>query len=305
MPMQRKPVRNHIDLHTHTAASDGTLSPSDLVRAALDCGLDVLAITDHDTMAGVQQAIETAEGTVLRVLPGVELSALQGDQCVHLLVYGIDHTSPFLVKKLRALSLGREDRARTIVELLEDMGAPIPWDRVEALGKDTIARPHIARVLVEEGHAVDIADAFARYIGEGCPAYLPSGRMSLKEAVDLVRHGGGEVALAHPLGTHPALDFAAVLPAALAAGITGIEIYHTEHTPAATARLSRVAAEHNLWWCGGSDFHGPSKPTAVLGGVTVPEEVLEQGPFARAFALAGKPEHDEVEATAVREAMAR
>jgi predicted metal-dependent phosphoesterase TrpH len=283
--MEREWMSARIDLHTHTTASDGAMRPEDVVRAALERGLRVLAVTDHDTVAGVQPAMDAAAGTALRVLPGVELSALHGKQSVHLLSYGFDHTSPFVVKKLRALSLGREDRARAIVEMLADMGAPIPWERVAELGKDTIARPHIARTLVEQGHAADISDAFARFIGEGCPAYLPSGRMSLVEAVDLMRQAGGEVAVAHPLGTHPALDFDAVLPDALAAGITGIEVYHSEHTPEATARLRRLAAEHGLWWCGGSDFHGPSKPAAVLGGVDVPEEVLAQGPFPRAEAL--------------------
>jgi predicted metal-dependent phosphoesterase TrpH len=270
---------SHIDLHTHTLASDGALSPQQLVAAAGACGLRVLAVTDHDTVAGVQPAIDAAIGTTLCVLPGVELSALHGTQSVHLLGYGIDYTSPFLVKKLRALSTGREERAHLIVELLEEMGAPIPWERVAALGKDTIARPHIAQVLVEQGHAKDVADAFNRFLGDGCPAYLPSSRMSLKEAVDLVRQGGGEVGLAHPLGTHPALDFDAVLPAVLAAGVTGIEVYHTEHTPQATLRLRQLAADKHLWWSGGSDFHGPSKPAAVLGGVDLPENVLEQGPF--------------------------
>lgn len=276
---------SHIDLHTHTTASDGALSPRALVCAALDRGLEVIAVTDHDTVAGVQPAIDAAAGSSLRVLPGVELSALHGKESIHLLAYGIDHASPFLVKKLRALSLGREERARAIVEMLEDMGAPIPWERVCELGKDTIARPHIARTLVEQGHATDISDAFARFIGEGCPAYLPSGRMSLAEAVDLARQAGGQVAVAHPLGTHPALDFDAVLPAALGAGISGIEVYHTEHSPEATARLRRLATERRLWWSGGSDFHGPSKPAAILGGMDVPAAVLEQGPFAGVLAI--------------------
>jgi predicted metal-dependent phosphoesterase TrpH len=269
-----------IDLHIHTQASDGALSPQELVHLACQRGLEIIAVTDHDTVAGIQPAIEAAAGTALQVLAGVELSALCGEQNVHLVAYGIDHRSPYLLKKLQALSMGREGRARTIVELLAEMGAPIPWARVAALGKDTIARPHIARVLIEEGHAVDIPDVFARFIGEGCPAYLPSGRMSLKEAVDLVREAGGDVGLAHPLGTDPALDFDAVLPAALAAGVTGIEVYHTEHTLQATARLRRAAADAHLWWSGGSDFHGPSKPAAMLGGVDVPKSVMEQGPFA-------------------------
>ncbi|HWE63343.1 MAG TPA: PHP domain-containing protein [Chloroflexota bacterium] len=274
-----------VDLHTHTTASDGALAPCDLVEAAQAQGVTVLAVTDHDTLAGVQPAMAAADGSTLRVLAGVEVSALHDGQSIHLLGYGFDPTSSLLITRLRALSQGREERARTIVALLAEAGAPISWERVAAIGKDTIARPHIARVLVEEGYARDIADAFAQFIGDGCPAYLPSGRMSVKDAVTLVRQAGGQVAVAHPLARHPRLDLDLLLPDLLAAGVTGIEVYHSEHDGAATAYLRRLAAEHGLWWSGGSDFHGPTKPHVVLGGVEVPPEVLEQGPFRSPIAV--------------------
>lgn len=276
-------MATRIDLHTHTTASDGILAPRDLVRAALEAGLDVIAVTDHDTLDGIVPALEAAEGTGLRVLPGVEVSALYEGHSLHLLAYGISPATPGLATRLRAISMGREERARAILDLLAAAGAPLSWQHVTEIGRGTIARPHIARALVEAGHARDVADAFDRLIGEGCPAYLPSGRLSPHEAIALVLEAGGQAALAHSLLPARPLDLDTALPVLRAAGLTGIEVYHSEHDAAATARLRRLAAAEGLWWCGGSDFHGPSKPHAALGSVPVPPEVLEQGPFPAAL----------------------
>ena len=282
------------DLHTHTTASDGTLTPAELVRLALDRGLEVLAVTDHDTVAGVAPAIEAAAGTGLRVLPGVELSALYSGGGLHLLGYGFDPGAGGLDVRLRALTMGREERARAILRLLAALGAPLSWDRVAALAEGAVGRPHIARALVAAGYARDVSDAFARFIGEGRPAYLPSGRLSVAEAVSLVREAGGEVALAHPLLPARPLDLARLLPELRDAGLTGIEVYHAEHDAAATELLRRLADSQGLWWTGGSDFHGPSKPDAQLGAVPVPPDVLDQGPFPAALrASAGKQGHPE------------
>ena len=271
------------DLHTHTTASDGTLTPAELVRAALDAGVEALAVTDHDTVAGVAPAIEAAIGTGLRVLPGVELGALSSAGSLHLLGYGFDPAAGGLDVRLRALSMGREERARAILRLLAELGTPISWDRVAALARGVVGRPHIARALVEAGYARDVSDAFTRFIGEGCPAYLPSGRLSVAEAIALVREAGGEVALAHPLLPATPLDLDRLLPELRDAGLTGIEVYHSEHDVAATERLRRLADSQGLWWTGGSDFHGPSKPNAQLGAVPVPLDVLDQGPFPAAL----------------------
>ena len=269
-----------IDLHTHTTASDGSLTPSELVRAALDADLDIIAVTDHDTLEGIEPVMAAAAGTPLRVLPGVELSALFEGHSLHLLGYGFDLSNAVFRTKLRACSLGREERAQAILEILAGLGAPLSWERVTEIGQGAVGRPHIARALVEAGHARDISDAFDRLIGEGRPAYLPSGRMSIDDAIRLVRDAGGAVALAHSQLPERPLDLAHVLPPLRAAGLTGLEVYHSEHDVAATERLRRLAAHEGLWWCGGSDFHGPTKPRACLGGVVVPPRVLEQGPFA-------------------------
>jgi predicted metal-dependent phosphoesterase TrpH len=267
------------DLHTHTTASDGTLTPAALVQAALEQRLELLAITDHDTVAGIAPARDAAAGTPLRILPGIEVSVLHEGHSVHLLGYGLDPESKTLHTRLGGLKLGREERARRIVALLAEHGTPIPWERVAELGRGAIGRPHIARVLIEQGYARDIPDAFDRFIGPGCPAYLPSGRLDPSEAVALIRDAGGEAALAHAMLLDDDVDLDALLDLLQAVGATGLEVYHTEHDAAARQRLRRIAEERGLWWCGGSDFHGPSKPRAHLGGVAVPLDVLQQGPF--------------------------
>jgi predicted metal-dependent phosphoesterase TrpH len=274
------------DLHTHTTASDGALTPAELVQAALERQLDLLAITDHDTVAGIAPAMSAAAGTPLQILPAIEVSVLHEGHSIHLLGYGIDPAPETFTTRLAALKLGREARARRIVALLGENGAPIPWERVAELGRGAIGRPHIARVLIEQGYARDIPDAFDRFIGPGCPAYLPSGRLDPAEAVMLIRDAGGEAALAHAKLLDDDVDLDALLDLLQAVGATGLEVYHTEHDAAATQRLRRIADQRGLWWCGGSDFHGPSKPRAHLGSVAVPLDVLQQGPFRQQVPVA-------------------
>ncbi len=271
----------YIDLHAHTTASDGSLSPFALVHAAVERGVRVLAVTDHDTLAGLQEALGVVEkeGLPLRVVSGIELSALYGDHNVHLLGYGLDPTSTTLMAQLGLLTAHREERARAMLDKLAAVGAPIPWERVRELGGDNVARPHIARVLVEQGHARSMNDAFNRFIGDGAPAYLPSSRFTPAEAIRLVRDEGGEVALAHPGLLHPTFTLDMVLDDLQHAGLTGLEVYHSTHSAALSARLRATAAKRGLWWSGGSDFHDPTKPEALLGAVDVPDAVLTQGPF--------------------------
>lgn len=270
-----------VDLHTHTTASDGALTPAALVGAALAAGLSTIAITDHDTVAGIAPARRAAEGTGLRVLPGVELSAIHGERSFHLLGYGLDPETPVLIEGLAALARRREERARAMVARLAEGGTPVAWERVVAHARGSVGRPHIAEALIEAGYARDVPDAFARLVGSGCPAYLPSSRLSIAEAVAMVRSAGGEVALAHPMRSGKALDPDRLVPELRQAGVSGIEVYHSEHDEAAVQYLCQLATREGFWWSGGSDFHGPAKPGVRLGGVPVPEAVLDQGPFRR------------------------
>ncbi|MDB5077968.1 MAG: hypothetical protein JWO42_4147 [Chloroflexi bacterium] len=268
-----------VDLHTHTTSSDGALQSAELVAAALERGLTTIAVTDHDTVAGILPSLAAAHGTTLTVLAGVELSAQLDGRQFHLLGYGIDPASPGLLSALHDLAERRTERARAMVEKLAGEGAPISWDAVAAIGRGAVGRPHIAQALVQAGYAANVSDAFARFIGDGCPAYIPSSILTPAQVVEIVQAAGGQVALAHPLRRSKPLPLGEILPRLKREGISGLEVYHSEHDAAAVAMLRETALREAMWWSGGSDFHGPSKPNVELGGVGVPPEVLDQGPF--------------------------
>lgn len=275
---------HRVDLHTHTTASDGSLSPAELVAAALVLGLTTIAVTDHDTVAGIAAAQQAAAGTGLRVLPGVELGARHEGASLHLLGYALDPASQALIAGLAGLARQREERARAMLERLAAAGAPLSWEAVRAGSNSTIGRPHIARALVAAGHAPDLPAAFAGLLSTRSPAYIPSAYLSVADVVALVATAGGEVALAHARRPGTRLNLARALPALRAAGIRGLEVYHSEHDVETSRMLADLAAGEGLWWSGGSDFHGPGKPPDGLGSVAVPPDVLEQSIFQRAIA---------------------
>ncbi|HXT35593.1 MAG TPA: PHP domain-containing protein [Chloroflexota bacterium] len=268
-----------IDLHTHSTASDGTLSPAELIERARQSGLTALALTDHDTVDGIAAALGACGGTGLAFFAGVELTVRFEGHGLHLLGYGVDHTDPDLRDTLHSLAARREHRARLMVESLRAMGLGITWERVRGQARGSVGRPHIGRVLVEAGYARDMNEAFARFIGSSCPAYLPSASLPVEGVVDLIEGAGGQVGWAHPYrGKYPP-NVPELLPALLRAGLTGIEVYHPDHDPSMVSVLRGLAEHHGLWWSGGSDYHGPARPPGRLGAVRVPAAVLKQGPF--------------------------
>ncbi|HVC82815.1 MAG TPA: PHP domain-containing protein [Chloroflexota bacterium] len=270
-----------IDLHTHSTASDGTLSPAELIACARQSGLTALALTDHDTVDGIEAAMAACQGTSLAFFAGVELTVKFEGHGLHLLGFGVDHTDPRLRDTLHSLAARRERRARQMVESLRGQGLAITWERVREQARGSVGRPHIGRVLIKDGYASDMNDAFARYIGSSCPAYLPSASLPVQGVVDLIEGAGGRVGWAHPYrGKHPP-NVPKLLPALLRSGLTGIEIYHPDHDLSLISVLRGLAEHYGLWWSGGSDFHGPARPPGRLGTVPVPATVLEQGPFAR------------------------
>jgi len=275
-------MMSRVDLHMHTTSSDGSLAPAELVAAARQHGLDVIAVTDHDTLDGVAPAIEAA-GTTVRVLPGVELGALDEGYGLHLLAYGFDAADAGLRTRLDSLAATREERMRAMLERLDAQGIHIAWQEVARHARRAVGRPHLAAALVDAGYARDRADAFNRLIGNASPSYVPSSRLRVEEAAAMVAEAGGAVALAHPLLYRHPLGLEALLPRLRAARVGGLEVYHTDHDAAGTAYLARLAAEHGFWYSGGSDFHGPGCGEARLGGVAVPPDVLGQGPFAALF----------------------
>lgn len=260
-----------VDLHVHSTASDGTLTPRDLVLRAAERGLSAIALADHDSVDGVPEALAAGERAGVTVVPAVELSAIHEERDVHILGYFIDHASTRFRDRLRELRDARLDRARRIVEVLRADGYEVDLDDVLALSDGgAVGRSHVARALVDRGHVTDVREAFERLLGRGKPYYVPKDVTAPAEVVGLVREAGGLPVLAHPAVTGVEALVAALVPA----GLAGVEAYHSEHDPAQTARCVELAREHGLLVTGGSDYHGPSTTGAELGVPEVDDAVL-------------------------------
>ena len=261
-----------VDLHMHSTASDGSRAPADVVRAAARAKLAAIALTDHDTVAGLDEARQMGEALGVRVVSGVELSAVEGDTETHLLGLHLRDTG-VLENALAELRGMRERRARRIIERLDGIGVHISLDSVLAQAADgAIGRPHVARALIAEGWAVDSRDAFDRYLGAGRPAYVPKEQLGMRDAIAMIHDAGGLAVLAHPAasGTRERLT------ALREQGLDGVEVRHPSHSPADTARLAALARELELVPSGGSDWHGAAEGPRTIGMMQVPAEWLAQ-----------------------------
>ena len=261
----------HIDLHLHSTASDGTIPPEGVVALARQAGLRAIALTDHDTVAGVEEARAAATGAGLELVPGVELSAYEGEQETHVLGLHLADLDE-MRDSLAVFRVARRDRAIAIVKRLNELGVRITFDDVLAVAGDAaIGRPHVARAMVENGWAMDLRDAFDRYLGAGRPAYLDKRRIGIAEAIDLVHRCGGIAVIAHP-GPDGSMkriaEFAAM-------GIDGVEVIHPSHSAEDRARLLALANHFGLVPSGGSDSHGSADGIRVVGAMKVPGEWLE------------------------------
>ncbi|WP_129338284.1 PHP domain-containing protein [Cellulomonas endophytica] len=249
------------DLHTHSAASDGTQSPAELVGAAAAAGLDVVAVTDHDTTAGWDEAAAAAVAHGVALVRGTEISTLSGWVSVHLLSYLHDPAEPALAAELEQTRRSRLGRARAMVDLLS-RDLPITWDdvRAQAVGAVSVGRPHIADALVAAGVVPDRDTAFAHLLRAGGPYFVPHHAPSTAAAVRLVRAAGGVPVLAHPGADARGRTIPDEVFDELAAeGLAGIEVDHRDHTPAQRDRLRAIAARLDLLVTGSSDFHGTGK----------------------------------------------
>jgi predicted metal-dependent phosphoesterase TrpH len=260
-----------IDLHVHTTASDGTQSPAEVVARAAELGVSTIAITDHDTVAGLDEAIDAGAHAGIEIVPGIELSVRAPQGQLHLLAYLPEPHPPTLVDVLADLQSARRERADRIADLLDRLGAPVDMDMVRAGAGSAIGRPHLADGLVRAGHAKDRDDAFTRYLGDGGPAFVPHEMLSPDEAIALVTAAGGVTSIAHPgtlrLGRRGLEAFAARLRHR---GLWGIEIYRAEHLPDYRHALAGIASRLGLVATGGSDFHGPRTGRGELGDTGVP-----------------------------------
>lgn len=257
------------DLHTHTTASDGTFTPSELVEAAHAQGISLLAVTDHDTTAGVSEARAIALARGMAFLPGVELSAEGAPGKCHLLGLGIDPAHPRLTQTLQSLSENRRLRNLKMIARLNALGVPVTMDEVFAhapVGAN-VGRPHFAAALVALGAVADTREAFTRYLADDAPGHVEKETLSPVEAITLVHEAGGLCFLAHPgllrLAAHETYETRVRALAAL--GLDGIEAYYSSYSPAEEARFLRLAEKLGLLVTGGSDFHGANKPHVALG----------------------------------------
>lgn len=255
------------DLHVHTRASDGRLSAKEVVALAKEKGLAAIAITDHDTTAGIEEGIEAGDRLGLRVIGGIEISTEWKEEEVHVLGYLLDYRLPWLQERLANRREGRVQRAKKIIRRLAELGIEISWDRVaELAGGAAVGRPHIAMAMIEKGYVSTIDEAFRRFLDRGAPAYVPRSPLLPEQAVDIIRDAGGAPVLAHP----GLLRKKELVYELLDLPLAGLEVYYPEHDAATTAWLERLAADRGLLATGGSDFHGyPRENHAPLGACTV------------------------------------
>lgn len=261
------------DLHAHTTASDGEFTPEELVRAARAAGIATLAVTDHDTMSGVAAAQAAGERMGIEVIAGVEMSchwktAAGGPQTVHVLGYFCDPRAEEMTRLDRVKRESRTRRARAMVERLRDLGVEVSFDRVRQIAGDAqIGRPHIARAVIEAGYEDDWGRVFDRWLGNDAPAYVSGERTLVPEAIELIRAAGGLAVIAHPYYDFHGgkLELDRLLPAAIEAGLAGLEVFYGSFPDAERAWALGYAERFDLVPTGGSDFHGPGSGTNPLG----------------------------------------
>ena len=264
------------DLHLHTTASDGRLSPQEIVLKASQLGLDVIAITDHDSVEGIPPALEAAKSfPQLLVIPGVEINTYVPQGEVHILGYFIDYHDPELKHTLEELRNSRYERGHKMVAKLADIGIDIDWKRVlELAAGGTIGRPHIAQAILERGYSSSLQEAFNKYIGRNGPAYVERKRLTPLDAVELILNIGGLPFLAHPAHIEY-LD--AFVPQLKKAGMAGLEVYYANYSPSKIARLQALAKKYDLIASGGSDYHGLDNTIGTnIGSVDLPPELVGQ-----------------------------
>ena len=271
----------YVDLHVHSNASDGTLTPSEVVHLALQKNLAAIALSDHDTVKGVPEAISAAEGTTLEVVPATELSCYYRNVEIHVLGLFVDYRDADFQSKLEELEQERMQRNLDMIALFQRDNISIPLEELQAGNpRSVITRAHFARVRVEKGYCKDKNAAFDRYVGVGCPYYLPKPQITPELSLPLITKAGGIPILAHPmlykLGYRQVEELVQYL---IPLGLKGIEAYHSSNNISQSDKLRSLALKYHLVVSGGSDFHGANKPDTELGtgrgGLRITESILD------------------------------
>jgi predicted metal-dependent phosphoesterase TrpH len=271
-----------IDLHMHSTFSDGTYTPEELVKEGVAIGLKAMALTDHDTTNGVGRFLAAAKEAGVRALTGVEVSADPNQGTMHVLGYCVEPTDPVLVEHLKWIREGRDARNVEILHKLNELGCHITMEQIRSYaGEDVVGRPHFAQALIAAGYAKDKKDAFEKYLARGKAAYVERRRLSPAATLELIRRAKGVPVLAHPFTLN--LDPGALrqqVKELVGAGLLGIEVYYSEHTPERIKEYLKLAKEFNLVASGGTDFHGANSPQVRMGygfgNMSIPDDIADK-----------------------------
>lgn len=261
------------DLHLHTSFSDGSYIPEEVIKRSVRVGLSCIAITDHDSIDGIDVGLRAAEKENIEVLPGIELTAEYELMEIHILGYLIDYKNPKLSEKLEVLKKIRVERIYKIIDKLKSIGVNLSPETVFEVAKGgSVGRLHVARAMVKEGIVGSTAEAFQKYIGDKGPGYVLGFRLSPAEAIKLIKEIGGIPVLAHPY----MISDDQVLMKIIECGIMGLEVYYPEHSQSVINFYTDIAKKHNLLVTGGSDCHGIAKPEIRIGSIKIPYELVEK-----------------------------
>ena len=261
------------DLHLHTFFSDGTFTPEELVERASKLGFAAIALTDHDTVEGCERAATACAAAQMEFISGTELTAEHADTEVHILAYFVDTQNQTLLTRIAGFQSVRQNRIREMVAALNKLGIPLKAESVFALANcKSPGRPHVARALVKEKLIGNLDEAFERYLKKGRPAWVPKTKMSALESIELIHQAGGLAVMAHP-GLNRTDE---IIPDLVAAGLDGIECFHTKHSTTMAERYLEIADKFHLLVTGGSDCHGFSKKAPLIGTVKLPYEHVEK-----------------------------
>jgi 3',5'-nucleoside bisphosphate phosphatase len=272
-----------IDLHSHTDESDGTCSPAQLIGEAGWAGVDVLGVTDHDTLRGYDKALPLARAAGIQLICGIELSTKLHGQSVHLLGYFLHAEDHNGIGEFREwvldMQASRRDRNIRLVARLRELGIDITLEEAEARGRGLTGRPHFAQLLLEKGYVSSLQEAFDEFLDESAKGYVYRREPQFSEGVERIRKAGGIASLAHPIRVRG--DIPTLVPELSAMGMNAIEAYHSDHAPEDTALYLGLAERYHLLVTGGSDFHGAAKPgvslgTGVRGNLKIPEDLLDR-----------------------------
>jgi len=258
----------YVDLHLHTTASDGVLSPSEIVRYAKRKGLQAIAITDHDTIEGCEEGLSEGEKIGFEVIPGIEISAEHSPGSMHILGFFLDIHHPFLNERLEYLQRARAERNPKMVARLNKLGIEITYDEVlKASGGGQVGRPHFANVLMEKKIVRSFQEAFDRFLKKGAPAYVDKFRFTSKEALHFINEAAGVAVLAHPntLGVNEISTLEKLILHLVDEGLKGIEVYYPEHSSAEVAQYKALAERYGLVSTGGTDYHGIERNELDIG----------------------------------------